>query len=225
MCGKLATVSNEKTTKTEEQAGLLTSQEWEVCVKIAAGTPPHSQRALALLALDGGVTQAEAGERSGLTSGSVRYWRNRFRKRRLRIFPETLLGDVGKGSSLTRQEAPKEQALQTEPGESVHPAQPAVVGEKAEIDGESQQQDRAAEGEKRAGKAKGQAAGEGAKKTKKKRKEKRMAKRAKKPKSGKRQTKAKGGKKAKKRKKTAKKAKGGTGGAGADVGKARKKKP
>ena len=122
---KLVTVSNEKgDNNAQDQAGLLTPEEREVCAKIAAGNPPHSQRALALLALDHGATQAGAGERSGLTSGSVRYWRNRFRKRRLSIFPENLLGNAEPGFSLTQPKAPREQAHQPEMVESPHPTQP-----------------------------------------------------------------------------------------------------
>jgi hypothetical protein len=221
MCGKLVTVSNEKgDNNAQDQAGLLTPEEREVCARIAAGNPPHSQRALALLALDQGATQVEAGERSGLTKGSVRYWRNLFRKRRLSIFSEALLGKEEPGSSLTPPKTPQQQAHQPEVIESPHPTQP-VVGEQVEKVGETPQQVGAVEGEKR---AKGRAAVEGGRKPKKKRKEKTMAKKTKKAKGGKRQTKAKGGKKAKKRKKTAKKAKGGKGRAGADVGKRRKKK-
>jgi DNA-directed RNA polymerase specialized sigma24 family protein len=66
---------------------LLTVQERQACEQIAAGNAPHSQRAQALLALDEGVTQSEAGSRAALTVGQVRYWLGRFRQRRLEIFP------------------------------------------------------------------------------------------------------------------------------------------
>jgi transposase-like protein len=54
---------------------------------VAAGSAPHSQRAQALLALDEGATQAEAGRLAGLTRNQVSYWLRQFRQRRLDIFP------------------------------------------------------------------------------------------------------------------------------------------
>ena len=66
---------------------LLEPQERPSCKQIATGKPPHSQRAQALLALDKGETQAEAGRLSGLSVGQVRYWLGRFRTNRMNIFP------------------------------------------------------------------------------------------------------------------------------------------
>lgn len=66
---------------------LLEPQERPSCEQIATGKPPHSQRAQALLALDKGETQAEAGRLSGLSVGQVRYWLGRFRTNRMNIFP------------------------------------------------------------------------------------------------------------------------------------------
>ena len=74
---------------------LLTSQERATCKQIATlEMPPHSQRALALLALDEGVTQAQAGEQAGLSRGQVKYWAARFRNQRLDIFPDSLLSEA-----------------------------------------------------------------------------------------------------------------------------------
>ena len=75
------------------QNGLLTLQERAICEQIAGREGPHSQRALALLALDEGITQAQAGERAGLSRGQVKYWVAKFRKQRLSIFPDGLLGE------------------------------------------------------------------------------------------------------------------------------------
>jgi len=40
------------------------------------------------LAVDEGATQAEAGQRAGLTPGQVKYWLGKFRRDQLGIFPE-----------------------------------------------------------------------------------------------------------------------------------------
>ena len=66
---------------------LLSAKERESCQRVASGEAPFSQRALALLFLDEGATQAAAGERAGLTSGQVKYWLAKFRKEGLAIFP------------------------------------------------------------------------------------------------------------------------------------------
>jgi hypothetical protein len=69
---------------------LLLPEERQVCIKMAKGDAPHNHRALALLALDQGVTHADAAELSGLTRGQVRYWRDKFNQQRLGIFPKDL---------------------------------------------------------------------------------------------------------------------------------------
>lgn len=71
---------------------LLTPQEQVICKQVAAHRQaPHSQRALALLALNENSTQAQAAEQAGLTRGQVKYCVARFRKLRLSIFPDALL--------------------------------------------------------------------------------------------------------------------------------------
>ena len=70
---------------------LLEPQERLRCEQIATGEPPHSQRAQALLAVDRGETQAEAGRLSGLSAGQVKYWLGKFRKDRMDIFPSESL--------------------------------------------------------------------------------------------------------------------------------------
>ncbi|UCH59889.1 MAG: helix-turn-helix domain-containing protein, partial [Anaerolineales bacterium] len=57
---------------------LLKPNESILIQAIKSADPPHSQRALALLALDEGLSLAESAQRSGLTTRQVRYWRDRF---------------------------------------------------------------------------------------------------------------------------------------------------
>ena len=70
---------------------LLNPEEQAVLSQIATSEPPHSQRAQALLAMNEGATQAEAGTQAGLTIGQVRYWLTKFRAKRTAIFPDELL--------------------------------------------------------------------------------------------------------------------------------------
>ena len=82
------TVNDERPQKEKQ---LLSSEEQAVLSQVAAKEPPHSQRAQALLAIDEGATQAEAGTLSGLTRNQVRYWLTKFRANRTAIFPDELL--------------------------------------------------------------------------------------------------------------------------------------
>ena len=74
---------------------LLEPQEKLILEQIAAGEPPHSQRAHSLLAIDAGVTHKIAALQSGQTVGQVGYWLSKFRRDRLGIFPEELLRQTG----------------------------------------------------------------------------------------------------------------------------------
>ena len=164
-------MSNEHTVKkAQDQPQLLTPEERQVCTQIAAGEAPHSQRALALLALAQRVTQAEAGELSGLTEGQVRYWRDKFRQQRLSIFPENQLREAEPRPSSTRPETRPEQARQPERVESPSPAPPEKTEKEKDL-----QPVEAVEKEKKTKKAKGgkgQGGAKGAKKRKKKEKDK-----------------------------------------------------
>jgi len=75
----------------DPSGNLLEPQEKLILEQIAAGQPPHSQRAQSLLAIDAGVTQEIAALQSGLTVGQVNYWLSKFRRDRMGIFPEELL--------------------------------------------------------------------------------------------------------------------------------------
>ena len=74
------------------QEGKLLSEQERVAFKmISTGNDLHGQRAIALLAVDQGATQAEAAQQAGLTPGQVKYWLGKFRQVRMQIFPEELL--------------------------------------------------------------------------------------------------------------------------------------
>ena len=102
------------TTKTKNQESpekedrLLSSKERAILSQIATDEPPHSWRAQALLAIDEGATQVEAGRQAGLTKGQVRYWLDKFRKDGTSIFPEELLNQAQQavGEDEVQQEMP-----------------------------------------------------------------------------------------------------------------------
>ena len=73
----------------EEQ--LLTAEERVACLQLANRDDLHGRRAVALLALDDGALQREAGEKSGMSIRRVRYWLGEFRKQRLGVFPPRVL--------------------------------------------------------------------------------------------------------------------------------------
>ena len=76
------------------QDSLLTSQERAVCLQVGTRGDMYGRRARALLALDEGVTQAEAGQRAEMSDRRVRHWLAAFRQRRLDVFPARVLAEV-----------------------------------------------------------------------------------------------------------------------------------
>ncbi len=72
--------------------GLLTPPERAVCLQIATRDVPARRRAKALLALDEGATVNQAAACAGFSARRVRYWERLFRRKRLNIFPERLIG-------------------------------------------------------------------------------------------------------------------------------------
>ncbi len=84
-------LNDKRVNNNESSENLLEPQEKLILEQIAAGGPPHSQRAQSLLAIDAGVTQETAALQSGLTVGQVSYWLSKFRRDRMGIFPEELL--------------------------------------------------------------------------------------------------------------------------------------
>jgi hypothetical protein len=171
----------------ETRNQLLTSQERAACQQIAAGAAPHSQRATALLVLNEGVTQAEAGQYAGLSRGQVQYWLNKFRQQRLDIFPADLWDEMVQPLSVKEvEEGPQQEPAGGQPPGDAPKAKKAKDGKK-----------------KRGKKAKS--------KPKKAEKKSESVKGAVKTKRAKKAKKAKGGNKKpiKKAKKESKKAKGG----------------
>jgi hypothetical protein len=88
-------LSNVHENDKDPSGDLLGAQEKLILEQIAAGGPPHSQRAQSLLAIDAGLTQKIAALHSGQTVGQVSYWLSKFRTDRLSIFPEELLRQTG----------------------------------------------------------------------------------------------------------------------------------
>jgi len=93
---------------------LLSTHERDVCIQISEWDAIHTQRAQALLAIDEGATQAQAGERGGLTKGQVRYWLGKYREMRLDIFPDSILKEEGAELANLQAEAPEEDRVETE---------------------------------------------------------------------------------------------------------------
>jgi CHAD domain-containing protein/transposase-like protein len=94
---------------------LLTSYEYAVCLEVAEQDDVHARRARALLALDEGATQAEAGEHAGLTARQVSYWLARFREKRLGIFPDDALSWPAPEPAAPRSEVQPEPEPEAEP--------------------------------------------------------------------------------------------------------------
>jgi hypothetical protein len=107
--------SNQASPKNENK--LLSGEEQAILSHIASQESPYSPRAQALLAINEGVTQREAGQQAGLTDGQVRYWLIKFRKSRTAIFPEELL-------------VPAERA---ETGSPLNAAEPVAVLDKQDL--------------------------------------------------------------------------------------------
>lgn len=119
--------------KDEQVAGkLLSLDERGACEQLAGGEAPHSQRAQALLAIDEGATQAEAGQRAGLTSGQVKYWLGKYRKEGLTIFPEDLVSQANpKGEpAKSKKELVEEPKQKTKKSKKSKKAQAAKKGDK-----------------------------------------------------------------------------------------------
>jgi len=167
-------------------SSLLTAQEQAICNQIATRDAPHSQRALALLALTEKSTQAQAAQKAGLSIGQVRYWTAKFRKQRLGIFPDILL------------EEPKAEAGAA-PLSEIEEAE--TITEKADPAEDKQVETKAKKGKK----TKNDKKSKKSKKTKKVSKKTKKAKKGKKSKKTKKTTgKTKKDKKGKKGKKTKK---------------------
>ena len=70
---------------------LLDAEESAVCQRVALGDTLDSRRAQAMLAVDGGASQAKAGVQAGLTRNQVSYCLRKFRQQGLAMFPDAAL--------------------------------------------------------------------------------------------------------------------------------------
>jgi len=77
--------------ETRSDGRLLALQGRAICQQIAARDDLYGRRARALLALDEGTTQIEAGKRAGMSDRTVRYWLAAFRQKRMNVFPARIL--------------------------------------------------------------------------------------------------------------------------------------
>jgi hypothetical protein len=90
---------------------LLNSQGEQICIKLAAGKAPWSQRAQALMAINEGASETVASERSGLRPTQVKYWLNKYQKQGMAIFPEPLLQEMDKPANTSAESNPSEDLL------------------------------------------------------------------------------------------------------------------
>ena len=67
---------------------LIGPDDRRVCEQFARGKAPWSQRAQALLLVDGGASYTDAGEITGLRASQVKFWVDAFRRRGVAIFPK-----------------------------------------------------------------------------------------------------------------------------------------
>ena len=117
------------------QAGrLLTPQERAACAQIAARDDLYARRAQALLELDDGMTQIEAGRAASLSPRRVRYWLAGYRSRRLGIFPTRVLDEAKSElrpvtSEMTSRPMPKSQ-----PEEVAQPLSLEVLFQRFSVD-------------------------------------------------------------------------------------------
>jgi hypothetical protein len=98
--------------ETVQEGALLSEQERVAFKMISTGNDLHGQRAVALLAIDGGASQAEAARQAGLTPGQVKYWLGKFRQVRMEIFPTEVI-NTEQASSETAESASADKAIKT----------------------------------------------------------------------------------------------------------------
>lgn len=85
---------------TQSKKQILNKKEKEICQKVVDGRESvEKKRAVALLALNDGVTRTQASVISGLTIGQVNYLVNIFNKKRMDIFSEEITGKLKPGKN------------------------------------------------------------------------------------------------------------------------------
>lgn len=110
-----------KGTSEEKGASMLLNNEERLAIEqIANGKSPWNNRAQALLALDEGESDVEAGAASGLRPTQVNYWLRKFQKSGLDIFPMDVLPEpvVDKAESLSVEETPSQVKKSKKPKKS-----------------------------------------------------------------------------------------------------------
>jgi len=187
-------LSNKHENDKDLSGNLLGAQEKLTLEQIAAGGPPHSQRAKSLLAIDAGVTQKTAAMQSGQTVRQISYWLSKFRRDRMGIFPEELLRQTGSELSpplqlpgqLTPSEGSKiDQQIEGDvSGEDS--ISPAAEGKPEQIEEQKvkSKQDKASKKKKKKEKKSPAADAKSGKKAKKKKKKSKQAKTSKKKQKG-----------------------------------------
>jgi len=139
---------------------MITKEERTALERIAVtAKAPHSQRALCILAVDSGMSQKKAAEKSGLTPGQAKYWLKKFWSNSLEIFPEEILLLNSKDSAAPAVEAAPKSL-----------AEVPVADEPASTTGKGSKKKKKKKGNKK--KAKKKQGGKGKKKKKKKNKKK-----------------------------------------------------
>ncbi|MFN2130681.1 MAG: CHAD domain-containing protein [Anaerolineae bacterium] len=117
----------------QDQGQLLTPRQRAVCLQVAQRDDMYGRRARALLALDEGATQEEAGLQADLSERRVRYWLSAFRERQLGVLsPRVLAEAIGEAAS-PGTEAP------LAPAETVVQAAPTAEAEQEEAAPSSRQ--------------------------------------------------------------------------------------
>jgi len=172
---------------TTQMGGRLLDEEQQVILQNIAkfGKDRTKARAVALLALDEGVTRSEACERSGLSLGQIKYLLATFHQKGMELFTGYSFGGP---EPQAMEEEPEEQPIvkKEEPEEKEPEEQPIVKKEEPEEKEKAKKKDKK---DKSKGKKK-----KGDKKEKKPKKKKKGKKKDKKAK-GKKGKKGKGGKK------------------------------
>lgn len=80
----------------------LTSVQISRLEMISVNGSIYHKHAIALLAINNGVTQATAATTSGLTLNQVRYWLKKFRNQGLQAFPETVVDNQATPTANTK---------------------------------------------------------------------------------------------------------------------------
>jgi len=163
------------TTKSTTQ--LLTAAEQGICQKIVTqDADVAGQRAATLLAINEGVSQAEASEQTGLTAGQIRYLLTAFGKKGLAIFPDDVLSraqspaETGdKTEAPVKEEASKDEEVTQAPAETKKEKKTKKTKKSKKDKGKKSKKDKGKDKKRKKGKKskKGKAKKAGKKKSKK----------------------------------------------------------